>query len=178
MNRNDKGYILITTLLLMLILTIVGISSIGISTLENALSGNLRLRERNLSKAEGGLDVGYEFVESAKKTGLFTGYTDVLKDTNFLDESSINVFDTDDPINSPDLQFTVDTGLVSVDIDKMDVVTWIPGSSIEFASGYEGPGKGGATTAPAYFRINSVAQGLANSEAEAGIIYIYISPNK
>ncbi len=64
---NDKGYILITVLLLLLVLTIVGMSAINSSTVENMLSGNIRLRETNFSRADAGVELCSAVIERASR---------------------------------------------------------------------------------------------------------------
>ena len=48
------------------------------------------------------------------------------------------------------------------------------GSSVEFASGYEGLGKGAASGTYSYYRINASTSGVAGSEARVGLIYRYV----
>ncbi len=173
MSTNNDGYILITTLLLLLVLTIVGLSAIGTSTVENALSGNTRLRERNLTKAEAGADISTAVVEHSLIYNDIQGYTDIVSDATLPNELSVVEFDPDQPDTDPDVSFNVDTGLATVDIDKM-MVSWMFGSSIQFASGYEGVGKGGGSGFYSFQRVNSTGAGLVGSSAEVGKIYRYV----
>ncbi len=173
MSKNSDGYILITTLLLLLVLTIVGLSAIGTSTVENALSGNTRLRERNLTKAEAGADISTAIIEHSLLYKDIAGYANIVNDATLPNELSVVAFDPDQPDTNPDVSFNVDTGPATVDIDKM-MVSWMFGSSIQFASGYEGVGKGGGSGFYSYQRVNATGSGLAGSEAEVGKIYRYV----
>jgi len=55
--EGEKGVVLVIALLLMLVLTLIGISSIGTSTLETAISGNERIWTDAFYVAEAGTQV-------------------------------------------------------------------------------------------------------------------------
>lgn len=175
-NRDHNGYILITVLLLLLVLTILGIAAINTSTIENALSGNVRLRERNLSKADAGVEISSGLVERAVREGNVTGFTSIIS-PNFA-ETSVNYLPNElratpfDP-DTQDVAFVIDSQTVTVDIDKM-YAKWMGGTAIEFAAGYEGVGKSGGTGFYTYYRINATGFGLVLSNAEVGTIYRYV----
>jgi Tfp pilus assembly protein PilX len=176
--ENEKGYILITVLLLLLVLTVVGMTAIGTSTIENVLSGNIRLREQNLSKAEAGADISASVIEHVVREEDTVGFANIVKDANLANELIVNDFDTDEADTNPDVSFPIDNPAgdpdnVNVDIDKM-MVSWMFGSSVEFASGYEGIGKSGGAGFYTFHRINSTGTGLVESEAEVGQIYRYV----
>jgi Tfp pilus assembly protein PilX len=169
--KGDNGYILITTLLLLLVLTVVGLAAIGTSTLENMLSGNIRLRERNIAKADGAIEISTEIIEQAlgdDNTQNFANITDLA----LLDDLDNPPFDNDNCDSSPDITFTIDTHDINVDIDKM-YKRQMPGSSIEFASGAEGGGRAFII----FFRINSCSEDIRDSSADVGAIYRYVPPS-
>ena len=174
--RDNDGYILITVLLLLLVLTVLGIAAINTSTVENVLSGNVRLRERNLSKADAGVEISSGLIERSVRESDITGFTNIVSpsyastsDDYLPNELRSTPFDTD----TQDLAFTVDTQNVTVDIDKM-YSKWIGGTAIEFAAGYEGAGKSGGTGFYTYYRINAQGFGLVLSNAAVGTIYRYV----
>ncbi|HDH34261.1 MAG TPA: hypothetical protein ENG88_02265, partial [Nitrospirae bacterium] len=121
-NEKNDGYILITVLLLLLVLTVLGIAAIQTSTVDNALSGNVRLRERNLSKADAGAEVSTGLIERSVREGNITGFTNIISPT--FDAASPNYLPTElratafDP-DTLDVAFTVDSQSITVDIDKM-----------------------------------------------------------
>lgn len=177
-NKEENGYILITSLLLLLVLTIVGMSAIGTSTIENILSGNIRLKERNLSKAEAGADISTAVIEHVLREEDNVGFANIVKDANLASELSVVEFDSDDADTNPDVSFPIDNDPgdpdnVNVDVDKM-MVSWMFGTSIEFAAGYDGIGKGGGSGFYAYHRVNSTGTGRAQSSADVGQIYRYV----
>ena len=175
MIRKKDGYILITVLLLLLVLTILGMVAINTSTVENILSGNIRLRESNLSKADAGVDISAKVVERTVRDNTTTGFGTLIKDTGLPDELRVNAFDTDsrDVDEERDLQFTVGGLAVNIDIDKM-YSKYIGGTAIEFAAGYEGAGKSGGSGFYTFYRINSTGHGLVFSDADVGRIYRFV----
>jgi Tfp pilus assembly protein PilX len=174
--RDNDGYILITVLLLLLVLTILGMAAINTSTVENVLSGNVRLRERNLSKADAGAELSSGLIERSVRESDIIGFTNIVSpsyastsDDYLPNELRATAFDTD----TQDIAFAVDTQNVTVDIDKM-YSKWIGGTAIEFAAGYEGTGKSGGTGFYTYYRINAQGFGLVLSNAAVGSIYRYV----
>ena len=170
--KGDNGYILITTLLLLLVLTVVGLAAIGTSTLENMLSGNIRLRERNITKADGAIEMSTAIIERTLReqdTRYFTNITDA----GLPNELRSSPFDTDNADSSADITFTIDSQDINVDIDRM-YTRWMGGTAIEFASGYEGVGKSGGSGFITFFRINSTSDDIRDSSADVGAIYRYV----
>ena len=167
---NDKGYILITVLLLLLVLTIVGMSAINSSTVENMLSGNIRLRETNFSRADAGVELCSAVIERAVTNQDVQGFANIVDDPNLPTELRSLSFDPD---ANTDVSFSSDDQSVDIDIDKM-YVKYMGGSSVEFASGTEGVGKGASSGFYSYYRINATGTGLASSEAQVGSIYRYV----
>lgn len=173
--RDNDGFILITVLLLLLVLTIIGIAAINTSTVENILSGNVRLRERNISKADAGIEISTGLIEHAVREGNIVGFTNIVLPT--FDPASISYLPnelgtTPFDIDTQDLAFSVDSQNVTVDIDKM-YSKRIPGCAMEFAAGGGGAG-GGGSCIYTYYRINATGSGLVLSNAEVGMIYRYV----
>ena len=168
-HTNNDGYILITVLLLLLVLTIVGMAAINTSTVENMLSGNIRLRETNFSSADAAIELSAAVIERAVTEQDVQGFSNIVDDPNLPTELRSSAFDPD---ANTDVSYSVEDQLVEVDIDKM-YNKW-GNDAIEFAAGYEGLGKGGASGFKVFYRINASSSGLASSEAAVGSIYQYV----
>jgi len=56
--RNEKGFALIIALLILLVLTLIGISAISTSTFETSISGNERVGTDAFYAAEAGIQIG------------------------------------------------------------------------------------------------------------------------
>ncbi len=180
LKKQDHGYILVTVLLLLLVLTIVGMSAIGTSSLENMLSGNIRLKERNIAKAEGGADISTAVIERTVRTQDTRNFETIINDSSLPTELRSSPFDPDDTDTSPDTSdLVIDLHAdnpgpdVRVDIDKM-YTRWIGGTAIEFASGYEGVGKSGGRGFYTFYRINSTGSDVVSSSSCVGCIYRYV----
>lgn len=168
--KDDQGYILIVVLLLLLVLTVIGMAAIGTSTVENMLSGNMRLRERNVSKADAGAEISTAVIERTVREQDTQGFANIVSDPNLPTELRSTAFSGD---GNTDVSFVVAGQNVNVDIDKM-YTKWMGGTAIEFASGYEGTGKSGGSGFYSFFRINSSGDDLTNSTATVGTIYRYV----
>lgn len=176
LKKENDGYILVTSLLLLLVLTVIGMAALNTSSIDNALSGNIRLRERNISKADAGSEISTAIIERTVREQDTLGFRNIITpsppttDPDYLPtELRSSEFDAD----LQDVAFVVDTQNVGVDIDKM-YSRWMGGTAIEFASGYEGAGKSGGSGFYTFYRINSTAAGLLSSTACVGCIYRYV----
>jgi Tfp pilus assembly protein PilX len=169
-NKQDNGYILITVLLMLLVLTVIGMAALGTSTVENLLSGNVRLREVNVSEADGCNEISTAIIERTVREMDTIGFANLVTDAGLPTELRSGDFNPD---GSTDVTCTAAGQNVNVDIDKM-YVQRIAGSAMEFASGYEGLGKGGSSGIYGYYRINATSVNMAASSAVVGTIYRYV----
>jgi len=175
--RDNNGYVLVTGLLMLLVLTVIGLAAISTSTLENLLSGNIRLKESNLAISDGCSELSLMAIERAVRNKDITGFSDVVTASDLTEELRAGAFNTDG-MSLSDADITCNDGTVGatsavVDIDVM-YPKWIGGSAIEFASGYEGLGKGGGSSYATYYRVNASGAGSMNSESNVGSIYRYV----
>lgn len=167
-SANEKGFVLVAVMLILLVLTVVGIAAMGTTGVEHMLSGNMRLREENSSRADGGMEIMSGLIEQVIRNGDTGNFAGIVTDANLITELRTTTFDADTvDVTIPDIG-------VEIDIDKM-YTKWMGGSAMEFASGYEGAGKSGANGSYTYFRVNSRSAALAGSEAEVGSIYRYVN---
>jgi len=67
MGRDEKGVALIVALLLLLVLTIIGISAITTTSLETIISGNDSFRIKSFYAAEAGLEQGFKDLPPLEK---------------------------------------------------------------------------------------------------------------
>ena len=72
--RNERGAVLIVGLLILVILTMLGITAMQTSTLEERMAGNLSSRELAFQAAEAGLRAGENYLASHRdKLPVFNG---------------------------------------------------------------------------------------------------------
>ena len=167
-NKNEKGYILVIVLLLMLVLTIVGLAAISTSSLENMLSGNIRLKASNLSQADGATELSTGLIQRVVRNMDTVGYANLVTDGALATELRSDFFNAD----TQDVSY----GNLTVDIDYMYKLSQ-KGCSQEQGSGYEGLGKGSAKCMDFFYRINSLSTGADNSQGTVGAIYRYVDSN-
>lgn len=150
--KNDRGFILITVLLLLMLITIIGIIAINISTVGVQIGGNQKRVSTAFEGADGGVDLAISVIENTLAAGTLnpTSFT-IPGSSNSIDTANLgneisggSDYDTDTASLSPDISISNLNGVqVNVDIDRMYAYA-LPGSSLEFASGYEGAGAGAA----------------------------------
>lgn len=166
--RNEKGTILITMLLLMVIVTLIGVIAINTATVDIQIMGNLKRASTAFAGAEAGIDLSIPVIESTLAMGQLSVSTAAVSTsipfptnpdgsltTASLDQTSSpnlggeitgsSSYNADNTSSSPpDITITNLNGVgVNVDIDRLYSYT-LAGGSIEFAAGYEGVGAGAA----------------------------------
>lgn len=153
--RNDqRGFVLVLVLVLMVIMTLLGITVIDFSTIDLQITGNQKRVSIALEGADAGLDLSIPIIEKTLADGALdsAGITasGVLEEadidtTNLLNEITGQAnLDPDTASATPDLKINNLGGVeVSVDIDRL-LSDILAGGSLEFASGYEGIGAGAA----------------------------------
>jgi Tfp pilus assembly protein PilX len=173
--RNEQGFVLVVALLALLVVTVLGVLALSTSTTEVMIAGNTRLREINFSGAESGLEISDPAIRYIVYNQALGSYAGIVLDPNLTTElRSGPSFDSDTCKNNPDLQLTLGTMTVSVDIDRVFAAP-CEGAAIEFASGYEGAGTGGSGGTCAYYRVNSMSTEAVGSENVVGGVYKYVS---
>lgn len=78
----QKGSALIISLLFLLVLTIIGISSMGTTMLEEKMSGNLRDQQLAFQAAESALQSAETYIEKIVSTADFKGTGGLFGETN------------------------------------------------------------------------------------------------
>ncbi len=186
--QREEGYILITTMLIMLVLTIIGIAANRNTSIELQIAANDKVHKKTFYAAEAGGILGAELVEQNLNCPI--GFSSVNATDKPL-EGTIRVhniiYGRQQP---PDLRSPPETvcGIVGNDnVDKFDVsfydadiqiadpetrlFIWgrteiAPGGSLIQAAGYEGKGKSAAGGGVSIlFDIFSQHLGLSNSES-------------
>jgi hypothetical protein len=188
--KNEKGMVLVVSLLLLLVATVVGITALSTSTTNVMITGNQRLNEINFRAADSGLYVSVPIINSiAFDKSISATYgldPDLTIDNNLVDEISGGLpRDSDCPAltancsPAPDLQFRLGSGgtatTISVDIDYLysGVAT---GSAILMFMGYEGTGAGaGSGGVLIYYPIDSYAVAPAGSQKSIYGVYQYVT---
>jgi Tfp pilus assembly protein PilX len=178
--NSQEGMVLIVSLLLLLVATVAGITALSTSTTNVMITGNQRLNEITFSGADSGISASIPIIDSTAYNRTITStYASLISNQiDFLDEiTGTLIMDTDSAATSPDITFTMGSGssaiTVSVDVDYLYSAT-SAGCAVEFASGYEGVGKGAISCGEIYYEIASIGQGPIGSEAAVCSMYRYV----
>jgi Tfp pilus assembly protein PilX len=165
----QEGFALITALLVMLILTVLGVSAMTMTSMENRIAGTSKTTESASMAAESCLGAGVNVIQqtiepaavpaSALDTAVPPGPVPLARLVDLgqeimgeLDQS--NDSPTGTGASGPDIVQTVGGFTVNGDIDRLYIKNK-SGGSLEFASGTEGKGK--AAEIDVYYRITCVA---------------------
>ena len=178
--KSEEGMVLIVSLLLLLVATVVGITALSTSTTKVMIAGNQRLSEMNFSSADGGISASVPIIETTAfertVSATYSADPDITISADFVNEITGALAQDGDIASAlPDIQFSLGSTTVSIDVDYL--YTGSPaGSAIEFASGYEGFGKGaGSGGAEVYYTVNSLSEGDAGSESGVFAVYRYVT---
>lgn len=182
--NDDKGFVLITALLIMVVLTIIGIAATTNTSLELQIAGNDKVHKQAFYGAEGAAILGVELLEqnlncpTGFKSGAMPDWT-TIEPTNYIavNNSSLDfarnppsatpsdILDNDKAdINFP-LAFT-DSATPDSYLMIGGAATMLPGGSLQMAAGYEGVGKSAAGGGIArFYDIYARHQGADNSQS-------------
>lgn len=102
-NKYQRGAVLIISMLILLVMTLIGVSSMSTSTLEEKMAGNLRDREIAFQAAEAALRAGERYIEANRYSMTFDsmctgGFCDCSDPTvgcvEYWSDSTLNVWNT------------------------------------------------------------------------------------
>jgi Tfp pilus assembly protein PilX len=159
--HDEKGIVLVTSLIILGLLMVIGTSITMTSSIELNIARNEKVAKTAFYRAENGRVIAARAIRSAdggttwNNGDNFESNTDItIADGDFYAEG----FDVNDTVDtvlaSPDIQMTNDLQ-ADIDVDKIEVGP-MPGASAEFGAGYEGVGHEGMVQA--IYRINSRGQ--------------------
>lgn len=162
---------LVVALIIVGLLAVIGTAVTMTTSIELKIARNEKVAQTAFHRAEGGRILAGRVLRSlvggtAYNDGdSFEGNADIaVMDGDFEMEE---IGDPDTASDSPDVQMTGSL-LANVNVDKLDVSP-LPGSSAEFASGYEGVGKAGAVQI--MYHIDSIGSTSSGAVSEVEVEY-------
>ena len=183
-HKDEKGFALVLALMIMVILTLIGISATRLSQIEIRISGNERLSKKTFYGADGGTETGIELLEENISCPQgFTPNTSVNSRTIVGTETlNLAFWQQEDPPSVHEDEYPSDTyrditlpprtgnppesPARHTNITVFGVPELSTGSAIQIAAGYEGKGKGFAGGgAEIVYDIYSQHLGANDSEA-------------
>ena len=167
---NEEGTVLIIALLMLVLLTVIGISASTISNIELQVAGNEKFYKIALYAADGGTEAGAELLEKNIEARAFPSqpYT--------IPNSTVTVYDMDfwSQVNPP----AANTASVGLPVGQVGLRVWgdthlSSGGAIQLIAGYEGKGKGaGGSGAYMVHNIQSLATNImAGSGATVQVLW-------
>ena len=160
--NNQRGSALIVALLMLVVLTLIGISATTTTTFELQISGNDKLYKRSFFAADGGTAAGSELVEQSIEERDWTddstrGNVAILNGDFYLNrdtDAGIDPIPSDNPpnldaviplsaiVDTTASPFVLDTSVPHTNLKIVGNSQLSSGSAVQLASGYEGKGKG------------------------------------
>jgi Tfp pilus assembly protein PilX len=161
--KNEDGTVLIVALLMLILLTVVGISASTISSIDIQIAGNEKLYKTVFYAADGGTEAGSELLEKNIDTRAFTTTTignATIYNNDFWAQTAMPASnDAIIPITNP-------TGNIGLMIWGNSALS--TGGAIQLVAGYEGKGKG-ASGSGAYLVHDIRSEATTQAAAKATV---------
>ena len=189
-HRGEEGIALVTTLVILLIMTVLGVGAVAVTALENRIAGFQRTGESATSAAESCVGTSVNIIQQTLATSTLTVPATFVSATGpVLNTAEVAVSptlsmeisgqsdnDTDLVTGAgaagPDYSLQINGYTVLGDIDRLYLMGKA-GSGMQFAAGYEGAGSGTAGGgADIVYRIDCRAT-LTAVGAESRVVAIY-----
>jgi hypothetical protein len=173
----QRGAVVVTSLILMLVLLVIGTLTIMLTVTERFISRNHKMAKDAFYVADGGHPLAVKVIEDMvlSREGDYKNFTlegnlknelmDYHRDSSILNDRLL-----DSPRHSPDIRGTLGSRPLHIDIDRLKT-TLLYGGSAEFAAGAEGIGLGGRASKKVIFEISS--EGYVQPGATASIVTTY-----
>jgi hypothetical protein len=183
--NNQRGSVIIITMIILVLLTIIGISAIDTSTTEMQIATNEQLHKIAFYAADGGTEAGIKLLE---QNLIERDWADsaVVGDVALNGHSDNGLFYTNDSANTPDpipsdtnrdafLPTGYAAGQPHTNLKVRGSGTLAEGSASQLASGYDGKGKGAASGGVwLYYEIRSQHVGVRNSRSLVTVNWRYV----
>jgi type IV pilus assembly PilX-like protein len=188
--RSEEGIALITTLVILLIMTVLGVGAVAVTALENRIAGFQRTGESSTSAAESCVGTSVNIIQQTLATSTLTvpvafvsAAGPVLNSAEVAANPSLSMEIAGISVNDPDL--VTGTGATGPDysllingysvLGDIDFLYLVPraGSGAAGAGGYEGTGGSGAAGGvDRLYRVDCRAT-LAAVGTESRVMVVY-----
>jgi len=182
---NEKGFVLVTSLMILLILLIIGVAATNTSNTEVMIAVNEKRHQEAFYEADGGAELASRLSFENAMCYNFGGFTESTANSNERRIGKIRVLDLDfaspggsavtvptdaarDAVYYPE-SYNNDSD-THTNINVSGVTRGTPGSGIKVGSGYESVGMGAAKGGTyVHYTIYSKHEGLSGTEALIGL---------
>jgi len=176
--KNEDGSVLIVALLILVFLTIIGISATTTTNIEIQIAGNEKFHKIAFYHADSGVYTTPKLIsaciDSGAEINIGSGTTE--PDIEYITGSSSTLFyrqvmypDEYDE-GDKDIQFTLGGNNIQVDVENSGSKN-LAGGGVEFAAGAEGIGAGSGGGVAIYYKMDSSGDGPANSISNVSAVY-------
>jgi hypothetical protein len=166
---NEKGSTLIVALLILVVLTIIGVSATTTTEIELKIAGNDQFRKVAFHNADSGVYSVPKLISLCMDNGSeqsVAGMTYTPSDGTFYRE----IMGFDGPDAATDVLFSLGGFNVNVDVNRTGAMN-LAGGGVEFASGAEGVGVGSGGGVAIFFDMDSFGGGPGSSVCNIGGVY-------
>ncbi|UCF92651.1 MAG: hypothetical protein JSW39_00400 [Desulfobacterales bacterium] len=183
--NNPEGSVTVAALLLLVVLTIIGISAVTTSNIEVQIATNDKIHKMAFYAADGGVELATELLElnlacpSGFASDNLTIENITVVDKDFWMQADAPTDADGDAVSFPadterDVRIDADSG-PHTNLSIFGESAWNVGGAIQMAAGYEGKGKGaGGGGVSLLYEIFSQHLGPANSESVVAIQWRHI----
>jgi len=162
----QDGSILVVALLILVFLTLIGISANTTTEIEIQVAGNEQAHKTAFYHADAGVYMTPKIIRSCVEQGLQPSYSTITYlDTQPPDAFFRQIMGFDSYDSDKDIQFTLGGYTVQVDTQRNRQES-IAGGGAEFASGAEGAGSGMTGGVAVIYALDSVGTGPRSSQSE------------
>ena len=181
MKNSEQGIAMMTVLLVLLMMTVLGISALTVTGLENRMAGSMTSMESATAAAESCVGTGVNIIQqtidpyagagtlpaafldnvvTAGTPGPVPQANATVLNQEIMGQSDNNSDFPDGTGQFPNLVQTVGAFTVRGDIDRL-YIKGSPGSGMQQFAGYEGTGSSSVGSSNIFYRIDCVARNTA-----------------
>ena len=164
--KNEEGSVVIVALLILVFLTLIGISATTTTQIELQIAGNEKSHKIAFYNADSGVYATPKLISACVDNSAEQNLPGILNPTAFYRQ--VMGYDAYDSAN--DIQFTLGGFNVDVDVNRKGAET-LAGGGAEFGSGAEGIGVGSAGSTAIVYDMNSFGSGPSSSLSRLVAIY-------
>jgi len=167
--NNERGFVLIASLLMLVVLMIIGIAATNTTTIELQISGNDKSAQMAFYGADAGNELAKELIEQTIEVRGWqdeTGDEKVIGTVTIINKDFWLNTDADSPTtDNRDVELPFDRGTTRLRIGGEGGLA--AGGAIQMAAGYEGAGKGAAGGGSwILYNVRSRHEGVNNSQQQ------------
>lgn len=169
--NQEEGFVLITCMMIMVVLTIIGIMAVSTTEIELLVAGNDKVAKSAFYRADSGIFTAPKVVREAIDVGpgldIGTMSLDSGGDQNEFYRKIMGFEDDTGNIRFPQGEGDIDTDIYRSGAGKL------PGESVEFASGYDG-GPSSSQGVGILYTLNATGTAPADATSTIEALYRFI----